>query len=185
MHARPLPVSQNLGRKIANMSLLCAILVVCKHVYNPEDPPFWFVRWIAHGVARLGVPFFFVASGFFLVNHTDRPGWYGQALLKRARTLAVPYFALNLFWFFANGFIYWAGLRFSHSLVHPEHEITWANFLRGMNPFAFIHLGFPALAVLWYVQVLMLLVVISPLFVRALGRSRRSAGFPAGHPCWC
>jgi peptidoglycan/LPS O-acetylase OafA/YrhL len=176
MNPSPLPVSRTFGRKIANMGLLCAILVVCKHVYYPEDPPFWFVRWMGNGFGKLGVPFFFAVSGFFLVNRVDCPGWYGQALSKRLKTLAIPYLALNLFWFFANGAIYWAGLRFSHSEVHPGLEITWSNFLRGMNPFQFIRTGLPSLAVLWYVKALMFLVVLSPLFVWMLGRSRRSAG---------
>lgn len=79
------PVSRTVGRKIANMGILCAFLVVCKHVYYPEDPPFWFVRWMGNGFGKLGVPFFFTVSGFFLMNRVDCPGWYGQALSKRLR----------------------------------------------------------------------------------------------------
>lgn len=124
----PLPVTPELGRKIANASAVCAVLVVCIHVYNPLDPPFWFVRWLSLGLCQIGVPFFFAVSGFFLVNRADRPGWYSQALRKRVRTLLVPFFALNLFWFFANNAIYTVGIRFSHSEVHPGLEWTWSNF---------------------------------------------------------
>ena len=55
------------------------------------------VRWIrgtgamgAHGLGKIAVPFFFLASGYFLAGHLDEDGWYGRKVKKRVFSLVIP-----------------------------------------------------------------------------------------------
>ena len=88
-------VTKGLSRKIANMSFICAILVVSVHVQRPLDSPF-ISHWIADGISGIAIPFFFITSGFFLVGHVDQGGgWWKRAVGRRFWTLMVPFLLLN------------------------------------------------------------------------------------------
>lgn len=85
-------ISQELSDKIANMSFVCACLVVMIHTPFSVGTIDQFVKyWIGGGVASAAVPIFFIISGFFLGQHINEDGWYGRAVKKRIRTLVIPF----------------------------------------------------------------------------------------------
>ena len=65
--------------KIAGFGFVCAFLVVMIHVPQPvpvdsSTPAWWLFRLTAGTFGRLGVPFYFAASGFFLARHLECGG---------------------------------------------------------------------------------------------------------------
>ena len=136
------------------MALLCAALVVSIHIgrCNVVGSAAWyFGEIVSNGIARIAMPFFFFASGYFLAVHVGEDGWWRNALKKRVLSLLVPF----VLW---NG-IYLVFLRFGIE----GNVVSWF----GLNP-----LRLPALFVLWYVRALILLVLVSPVIVFALHKTR-------------
>lgn len=158
-------VSEELSHKMSGFGFFCAILIVFIHVYyniKPEDGVLWWT-WIcvAQGVSRIAVPFFFVASGFWLAGHVGEQGWWRREIVKRLSSLVLPFVAWNLLWYGYNLAIC------AIANIYAGRDVA-ANF-SNLPTFASI-VGFdvfhqPSLGVLWYVRALMLLVAISPLFV--------------------
>ena len=74
------PVSPEVSRKLANLGLLCAWLVVAWHCAvdghgaAEGGPAWWASRFFLGCWVRFSVPFFFVASGYFLCGHCDERG---------------------------------------------------------------------------------------------------------------
>ena len=72
--------------EMANMAWFNAVLIVAFLVMNfaqPADAASWWLRSIVHdGVCSMAVPFFFLASGWFLGRHVDeRHGVHDRAAL--------------------------------------------------------------------------------------------------------
>ncbi len=87
---QPLAISQELSQKLANMAFIAALLVVAIHVR--EGSIIGSFNWhvyqiIVDGFARIAVPFFFLAAGFFLAGHCTGPGWWLRECKKRIKTL--------------------------------------------------------------------------------------------------
>ena len=145
----------DLSSKIANVSLLCALLVVWLHLWGPVNTHSIAGRLYALTHFRhTAVPFFFVFSGYFLAGHVAERQWWRNALSKRWRSLLVPYFV-------------W-------SLIICVFTAAWAReaspFLMvlasvGLDPFRH-----PLAMPLWYLRTLMVYVVVSPVLVWALRR---------------
>ena len=105
---------------------------------------------------------FFVVSGYLFAKGIGEDGWYAKKLHRRFKSLLVPY----VFWDVA----YWllmavlgigsrlAGVEFG-DLANVEGMMSAKWDLLGLNP-----LCFPALGLLWYVRVLLVLCVVSPIF---------------------
>ena len=160
------------SRKVANMAFLCALLVVVIHLENvPEGvgslawTVHYFVRYV---LAVAAVPYFFLASGYFLARHVDEPGWWGRAIAKRLRTLGIPY----LVWCLVPIVVFsvcWPGYSSAGEcwLVKPEPGSIAAAF--GLNLFTLPEANRP----LWYVRALMLLVLVSPALVWLLRKGRQ------------
>ena len=163
-------VSQALSHKIANMSLLCSALVVCIHIMKREQFPgslAWRVRQLSgEGMCRIAVPFFFATAGYFLAMHFCEKGWYKREVLKRIRTLVLPYVVWCIICFFvcsciivlnnlSEGMIWHSGLFSVRRLLSAF----------GINP-----LHVPELRQLWFVRVLFTLVIISPILNFSLAK---------------
>lgn len=158
-------ISEESSRKIVNLSFLCAVFVCIIHVKWPtETETGWLLVFLfKQMICAVGVPFFFVVSGYFLVRHCEEPGWWGRAVRKRIGTLVIPYCV----WQFVTAFVY---LLFEH-----RWPLRPGGF--GLNPFIP-----PNLVPLWYLRTLMIFVVASPLVVKALkrwGRGFLAAAFVA------
>lgn len=157
-------ISQELSDKIANMSFVCACLVVMIHTPFSVGTIDQFVKyWIGGGVASAAVPIFFIISGFFLGQHINEDGWYGRAVKKRIRTLVIPFFVLNLFWWPIKYGIHYVGVRyFGMDGSNPNEDVTLYNFLyyTGILPW-----GGNCVTGLWYVRALFYLIAASPLLV--------------------
>lgn len=146
-------VSEENSRKIVNLSFLCAIFVCLIHVrWQPATDFGRTLVFMVRGVVgAVGVPFFFLVSGFFLARRFGEPGWWRTAIRKRIGSLLVPYCA----WQLVNALVWLA--------IEGRWSLRPGNF--GLNPF--VH---PKLVPLWYVRSLMILVVASPLLFAAVKR---------------
>ena len=150
--------------KIANLGLVCALLVVVIHVCQPKEvgSPAWWLYSLTH-IRNMAVPFFFVVAGYLLAGHSDEPGWWKRENLKRLRTLVVPYAIWSLVWL-----LYWwtCVMRLNVADGRPMFSRTKlvlnATFL-GLD--FFVH---PNLPPLWFVRALLVLVLVSPALLWAL-----------------
>jgi len=167
-------IAPDISRKLANMSFFCSILVVLIHIQRPAGCDFWLIKWGSQGVAQLAVPFFFAMSGYVLLNHYTPANteWWRMAIRKRVRTLVVPFFCLNIFWWPILYSFHAVGVRyFQADATNRIMDITILNFLKGINILPV--LSAPVLGVLWYVRALLLLVLAAPILLWPLVRSRR------------
>lgn len=153
-------IDARLSYKIANMGFIGACLVVSLHVSQKlHTNGFWCVvaKYFAEcGIGKCAVPFFFIASGFFLAGHMGEAGWWRRECMKRVRTLLVPYLFWNVFyWCFMHGL----QIALGFAGIASASDLGWGLNL-GLDP-----LGGPQHSHLWFVRGLMLAVAISPMFV--------------------
>ncbi len=158
--ASPSVIDASLSQKLANMGFVCACLIVSMHVvYVPEGRIGW---WIAHlftgyGIGNVAVPYYFVASGFFLAGHLgEGAGWWGREVRKRLRTLVVPYLFWNLFYW-----LYVHGLSFALRYM----GITFAQNSNQVPSLGLDMITLPELSYLWFVRCLIVFVLVAPLFL--------------------
>lgn len=81
-------MNKDLSAKIKVLSFLAAIFVVLIHVGGQLDCDVWVNRvyliFVRQGIYSFAVPFFFVVSGYFFMNHYDGSlEWWRVALLKK------------------------------------------------------------------------------------------------------
>ena len=175
MKLNPIEITRETSRRLAVMGFLCACMIVLIHCttrpsLDPNQWQWWVVNLVgADGFCRIAVPYFFVASGFFLVGRINEGGWYFTAVKKRIRTLLIP-------------FVVWAfvGIAFDWCMYHGirltgyNHHI--ANPLANGAISAFIcALGFDPtemnIGPIWYLRMLFLLVLISPLICYGINKA--------------
>ena len=148
--------------KIAGFGWVCAFLVIMLHVPQPvpvdaSTPAWWLFHLTAGTLGRLGVPFYFVASGFFLARHFGEPSWWGRETVKRVRSLFVPFVLWLSLWNAMEGmFAVWANLR-SGAAATAGFPSGAALLVRlGLYPF-----DYPSDVPLWFVRSLFLYVAAS------------------------
>ena len=142
-------IDERLSAKIKVLSAIALAFVVLQHSSaTVESDSVYGCIWrnaIAHGIADYPVSFFFVLSGFFLAKSLGK-GWYKKAVLKRLRTLALPY----LLWCMIGWCVF--------------GRIGSGRFL---DVIGFTH-HLPILASLWYIKILLILILLSPLFIAVI-----------------
>lgn len=167
-------LSSETGARFTNMSFLCACLVVLIHIeINPDfGAPLWWVEQLfAHrGMTNVAVPFYFLASGFFLAGHVDRSGWYSSAVLKRIRTLIVPFVLWNVLYRLFLLALEWGSSKVGYSPHVPFP--TYGSFEDVVNALGINPLAWPGHPHLWFVRCLFVFVLISPLVVHLVRKVR-------------
>ena len=161
-------ISSNVSAKIANASFVCACLIVMHHIPVGESGSgLYGVLLGLRPVSNVAVPFFFLASGFLLMGHSDEPGWWGRALRRRVRTLLDPYLVVNAIYF---PFM-WLYHNMPGAAFHSEmaYDFSLVNILAA---FGLVLPRNPACGPLWYVRMLMVLVVVSPVIACVVRKSR-------------
>ena len=162
-------ISCSTSAKFANMSIVCAALVVCMHVggkFACGSVGWWFSELTRGGISRVAVPYFFLASGFFLMGkfidvegRSVIPVWLAE-VYKRVRTLLIPFLIWPLIVMLWSAFF---TLLANHLARRPlGHAIP---FMNGVY--------WPGVGHLWFIKFLFVLVLVSPailFLVRRLGR---------------
>ncbi len=156
-----LSIDKQLSAKMANMSLVCAVLVVFMHVGSPIPAgsfPWFFIEFFHEILGDMAVPFFFMASGFFLAGHMEEPGWYPREMKKRFRTLLIPYVMWSLL--FA---VYLMPIAILANL-HAHRTWCWnLGFPGWIKTFGLDFLQNPLLPPFWFLRWLICLCLASPL----------------------
>ena len=158
-------VSKDVSAKFANMSFVCACLVVFIHVgieCANGTLGWWLQQMSTHvGVTRIAVPFFFYAAGYFLAGSMCAgSGWYKKASTKRCVTLLVPYFLWNGIYLGYITLMAYASTRFGYQFHIPIptcYDMMSLVRALGLNP-----LASSAHSQLWFIRCLFLLVLLSP-----------------------
>lgn len=157
-------VPPQVSLKLANMAWLCAVLIVILHVLGlgPAANTGGLVfNWVVGGgLCPIAVPFFFLTSGWLFGRHVGEDGWWPRELKKRIRTILVPFAILSVIGFFgSNGVVVLTRLTNGQGL---EGVFTVPGVLAdfGLNPF-----DFPGHNVMWFLRVLLILAVFSPVLV--------------------
>ena len=159
-------ITEAASRKIQNMGILCAFLVVvihCRPHFGSGTIGWWLEEILENGVTQVAVPFFFAVSGY-MTGRSLRGKGYGYAVRKRIRSLLVPFVLWNALFWLEN--LLWKNAR---ALVHGKDlSLTFPTLRQiGLWP-----TGCPMLSPLWYVRALFVLVVLSPVFVWCLKKFR-------------
>ena len=156
-------ISKELSNKFASMALFCAMLVVFIHLPKPEELGATIIfTYLSRGIAKIAVPFFFVSAGFFLAGKFSEDGWYKREVVKRIKSLLIPLLIWNVCWFLFDSFInMFANIAYGRSVLENVHLcLSTGDLLRISSIWPFSQ---PKLGVLWFVRVLFILVVMSPL----------------------
>ena len=158
--------------KIAGFGFVCAFLVVMIHVPQPvpvdsSTPAWWLFRLTAGTFGRLGVPFYFAASGFFLARHFGEPSWWRNETVKRVASLLVPFLLWLALWNAAEGALaVLSNLRSGAAATagFPTGRALLARI--GISPF-----DYPSDVPLWFVRSLFLYVAASGILLPMLKRA--------------
>lgn len=143
-------IDSDTSNKMANMGFLCAIFIVLLHSG-------------CGGITSVAVPYFFLAAGYFLAGHIGETGWWRREVCKRVRSLLIPMWIWGVV-FLITGLILQWGIRLVGYDYHGE-AMAFGDRVLGCLGLRFtVNMG-----VLWFVRMLFILVVISPL-LRGGGR---------------
>lgn len=143
-------MNNELSNKLYNMSFLSACLIVVLHAPIDFDVlPSWFVSYVTFGICKIAVPYFFLASGFFLMRKyegTPVLWWsvYKSILGKRFVSLAIPYLIFE----------------------------TVASAIKGEWGYGLNLFDFPAYHLLWYIRTLLLFMVASIFLAYMIRKSK-------------
>lgn len=151
-------IDGRISNKIANVGLLCAAMVVARHVHVAFENG----SRILMAVFDVAVPMFFVISGFLIAGHFGEADWWWTTVKKRMRSLLVPYVFWNLLCL-----VFCCGLTTCASFAGVdfggEH---WMNLgcERIIRALGVNFLKPPELPYLWFVRCLVVFALVLPLF---------------------
>lgn len=168
-------ITSNKFKSLSLYSMFYVILIHCltiprpmagNHITFSEAPfTFFFEYFVSQGLGQTGLPMFFVISGFFLFYSFQRfdrySNFYIYSLKSRARSIALPYLLWSLFWILfyiiAQSISYTAPFFNKTPFLNLSFPEKIYRFLIDPIPFQF-----------WYLQCLMIFVLVSPLFYYSL-----------------
>lgn len=153
------------SNKIKILSFFCICMVVFRHAYNLRystlESKKGFVYYIENLFSsELGnivvIPIFFFISGYlFFYNHDFKSRTFVRKLIKRFKTLLVPYLIWCLFWFFTIYMIQYVP-NFSIYFDQPLNKMTISNqlWLAFVDP-----INYP----FWFIRELLFFSIVTPL----------------------
>ncbi len=171
-------MSKYLSRKIKYISVFAMVAVVFINSYNFKDLSLtpttrisegfnaaaMFEYFFSNELLRFAVPMFFAISGFlFFFSYENTAQCYLNKLKSRARSLLVPY----VIWALLSGLLVTilAQIPFLSNLpIIQEKSFDWLHF--------YMYLISPAAFQLWFLQQLMLFVVLSPVIYFLIKKTR-------------
>lgn len=160
-------ISLSTSVKISWIQFICSLIVITDHSFdylgfgnsqmNSLSSIIYFVtQMLTSSFTSIAMPTFFVLSGFLMFkdwnSRKSTSDWYLGKIRSRIKSLVVPYFLWNLIWtiaFIAMGI-------FGKIDNNIDTSITLANIFRGIVLAKYNE-------VFWFMQVLILYVVLSPL----------------------
>lgn len=153
-------ISSGLSNKMTNMSLIAAMFVVVLHAdveTSAVVPVSWLYTFTKYGVGYLAMPWFFFASGFFLMNRFDSRSWYKTAICRRLKSLVVPYCVWCLFAVVVIHCLSVAGLT--------NYKLPYKSLSQFVNLTFGLTCHLPLYGPMWYLRDLFVCVVFSPLLI--------------------
>ncbi|QIZ05651.1 acyltransferase [Priestia megaterium] len=172
-------VSAEFSNKAIRVSFIMVVFVIYIHAdnlayYGLENAtdllPYKVIDLLANGIGGIAVPFYFMLSGywFFRFNIHSESAWESikNKLSKRIFSILIPYLLWNTF-----GTIFYMVIpRFpfvASAMNGSATEVTILNLIKGIFFHAYY---FP----FWYLQDLIVLMALSPLFLLVLKRKQFS-----------
>ena len=161
-----------LSEHFAKMSVVCSFLVVFVHSeWNETGISRLLSYAVSWGLCSIAVPFFFMASGYFLAGHIDEPNYYSRALKSRVKTLLIPFVVWHILFFITH----YIGFFVKGDAVVKFDVLSCCTWF-GLDPF-----NHPGLTPFWYIRALLILVLLTPVvlgLLRMLGRGYFYVLFP-------
>jgi len=119
--------------QFASMSFVAAVLIVLLHLGSHDIDK----------IVAIALPWFFLASGFFLAKHIGEANWYKIAIIKRLRSLVVPFYI----WMLIYKALYIMMHYMSGSM--DQHPFDWnlCLYFTGFHPFIPVQ-------IVWYLRTL-------------------------------
>jgi len=168
MNIRLMNVRKDLSHTLMVANLLATVLVIAIHytskyfisIEHSVSRNYWIQEFLSNGIARVGVPFFALVSGFFMAKNVGKLCDYQMNLKKKARTLLLPYVIGS-----ALIFIISTSLQFIASsilnITLPQ-DISFNLSLTSAIKAILLH---PIAAHFWFLRDLIALTIISPLIL--------------------
>lgn len=167
-----------LSDKIRVISLITMVLLTFVHAYTYPSPVFtgeaascdglgFFIQYfISQGLARFRVPMFFILSGYFYFAAVQRTeGDFHTQLIKRIRTIALPYLLWSIIGLSLYAIMQWPMATRGFFIHTPVHDLTPLQLLHRL-------LIEPVPYQLWFLRDLMVVFALGPVilpFIRAFG----------------
>lgn len=177
------PLPDHLSRKFRFWSFTSMLLLVVVHGYNlevrylqpwtiPGEPmtfTAFFEYLLANALLRFRIPMLFIISGYLFAMHDDAP--YGRRILKRTRTLLLPYVlwsALSLLFILSLEYSTLGRelLLSTRFMQADEHRFFLSQYTIGETIGRWIF-GPPAYQ-LWFIRSLFLYNLLAPLLTNAV-----------------
>ena len=140
------------SNKITAMQFLCSLIIVLRHSRNLEDFMSGGIPYLFKGkgsIFILALPTFFFLTGYlFFLNYTLTQYW--DKIKKRIRSLLVPYLVFNT-----------VLTCYGYLLVAIQHDPLPTNVVEDVLKGILLH---RYNGVFWYVQQIMIYMLIAPLF---------------------
>ncbi len=148
-------ISHQLSNSLRVANLLCTILVIAIHYNTKHDMSlvngltwnYYFQEFLTNGIARISVPFFALAAGFFFFLSYKNISSYPLAIKKRTYSVFIPYVIASTLIFIVDylyGKVLWSSAEGSLS------QVFVSIFLK------------PVSIQFWFLRDLIFLVLISP-----------------------
>ena len=167
-------ISSDTSNKLANMSFICALLVVVIHTWEPAANSNLATKglWRLLCIKGIAVPYFFVVSGYLMAGHFHELDWWKSALRKRLSSLVVPCLLWSGLWLLYGVAVACVG-NLMHARPISEGISLFFNFNVLLRFFAVYPLDHPYLPTLWYVRALLIFCFVSPLLYRLIRKNYR------------